>query len=208
MTSLKRKIIHQGLLFIDVYPELAQVFMRSPACGRDLCPISASRQTGEKNKNRMIKYMNLVKIVFFLFLTPALTSCFLIREASSNIVYGNSKSKKNYLAINTFTNSRCGCTDIYAQKFDNGKLTYAFYYGCTSFAKPEKVVNIYDDKMKLTSTDRFELVESTDYDTAFDSLDLFVLQKMDSFRLNQKVYLEEYKMCKRQYQGLRRLTFK
>jgi hypothetical protein len=147
--------------------------------------------------------MNLVKTLLLFFLTSTLTGCFLIKEASTDVVYRNSKSRKDYLTINTFTHSHCGCTDIYAQKFAKGKLTYALYYGCTPFTKPEKIINTYDDEMKLTRTDRFELIDSTSYDIAFDSLDLFVLRKIDSVRENQNVLLEEYKLCKRKYQGLR-----
>ena len=72
-----------------------------------------------------------------------------------------------------------------------------------NFTRPEKIINTYDNEMKLIRTDRFDLVDTTIYDIAFDSLDLVVLQEMESFRVIQKVFLDECKLCKKNYRGLR-----
>ncbi len=106
------------------------------------------------------------------------------------------------MIVKTFTHSHCGCTDIYAQKFDNGNLTYEFYYGCTPFFVSQKIVYKYDSNNNLIETNKFKLTDTKPYDINFDSLDLFVLQKIDSFRLKQNPTLQEYKLCKKDYKGL------
>lgn len=131
-----------------------------------------------------------------------LTGCFLYKETRSQSIYRNSKSKRNYLTVNTFTHSHCGCTDIYAKKFENGNLTYAFYYGCTPFYQAQKIIYIYDNNNKLTESKKYSLVDTAYYDTNFDSLDLFVIKIIDSFRLKQNPVLPEYKLCQKSYKGL------
>jgi hypothetical protein len=133
--------------------------------------------------------------------TTLITSCFFYKETSTNIVYKSTTSKRNYLAIKTFTHSHCGCTDIYAQRFDNGNLAYEFYYGCTPFFTSQKIVYKYGSDNNIIGIKKFKPVETDKYDIDFDSLDLVVLQKIDSFRVNQNAGLPEYKLCKKDYKG-------
>jgi len=149
-----------------------------------------------------MKFDKYIFQTLFISVTFLLTSCFLYKETSTNSIYKSSKSKRNYLSVNTFTHSHCGCTDIYAQKFDNGKLTYEFYYGCTPFFSAQKIVYTYDNNNNLIATNKFKLVDTTSYEVNFDSLDLIVLQKIDSFRIKQSPSLPEYKLCKKNYKGL------
>jgi hypothetical protein len=81
-------------------------------------------------------------------------------------------------------------------------LTYEFYYGCTPFFSAQKIVYTYDDNNNLIATNKFKLVDTTSYDTDFDSLDLIVLQKIDSFRISHNPSLPEYKLCRKEYKGL------
>lgn len=137
--------------------------------------------------------LNLIMIV--------LNGCLLYKETSTNSIYRSSNSKKDYLTINVFSQSHCGCTDVYAQNFSNGKLTYEFYYGCTPFFSPKKVVYTYENN-NLIATTTYKVIDSTNFDTRFDSLDLFVLKKIDSFRTKQNPTLPEYKLCSKNYMGL------
>lgn len=143
-----------------------------------------------------------LSLILFILATAFLTSCFLYKETTTKSIYRNSNSKKNYLTVKTFTHSHCGCTDIYAQKFDNGKLTYEFYYGSTPFFQAQKILYTYSSNGELIATNKFRLVDTTFYNNKFDSLDLFVLKKIDSFRVQQNPGLPEYKLCKKEYKGL------
>ena len=147
----------------------------------------------------------------FFFLTTiilsslALSSCFLLKDTITSSIYRSSKSKRNYLTVNTFIHSHCGCTDMFAQKFDKGKLTYELYYGCTPFFAARKIVYSYDNNNKLIATTKYKLVDTTVYEQPFDSLDMFVLHKIDSFRLHDNPSLPEYRICEKTYKGLTKI---
>lgn len=141
-------------------------------------------------------------LLFVVVLSLLQTSCILLKETSTEAVYRSSKSHKNYLIINKFSHSHCGCTDMFAKKYEHGELVYELYYGCTPFFSPEKIVYTYDKNDKLIATTNYKLVESANFDQSFDSLDLLVLQKMDSFRLAYKPALADYRLCKKSYTGL------
>jgi hypothetical protein len=81
------------------------------------------------------------------------SSCFV----RANTFYRSSNSKKDYLAVKVFVNSQCGCTDMFAQKYDREKLTYEFYYGCTHSFLPGKSFIKYDNDNNLVNTQNINL---------------------------------------------------
>jgi hypothetical protein len=136
-------------------------------------------------------------IIVLVFITVLLPSCF----TTVSTFYRSSRSKKTYWAIRRFSDSNCGCTDVFAQGYEKGKLTYEFYYGCTPFFTSEKIIYKYENK-KLVSTTKYRLTDSSHFDIAFDSLDLAVIQKIDSFTKRINPRLPEWKLCKKKYTGL------
>ena len=154
----------------------------------------------------MIFKMNLKNVILVLIPLCALLmgGCFLYKETSTTVVYSSSKSKKDRLEVSVFSQSHCGCTDMFARKYEKGNLVYELYYGCNLFS-PGKILYSYDESGHLIQTAKFKLTEDNNYATKLDSLDLFVLSKIDSFRTNQHPALPEYKLCKKNYQGFLRI---
>src|SRR6187455_1877823 len=58
----------------------------------------------------------------------ALTIAFLGGCDTTKNLYKSSSSKKNYFTIKAITLSHCGCTEIYAESFENGRKEFQIFY--------------------------------------------------------------------------------
>jgi hypothetical protein len=121
------------------------------------------------------------------------------------IVYKDSKSKSNYLAIKTITNDRCDFTDIYAEKYENGQKIYQFSYGCSQFTNAGKTTYKYDANGKVIRAIKYSFADSVNDTVSLDQTDLLVIYLIDSIRSKQIVDFPECKICTKTITALKLL---
>ena len=106
---------------------------------------------------------------------------------TTRTIYKSSTSKKDYLTINAVTLTHCGCTELYADNYKNGKLTFQVFYNDKIFRK-----TIFDNtnNSKPPQTRSLLATTSESFTTPFDSLDLKIFRAIDStkYRLQGFVY--------------------
>lgn len=94
-------------------------------------------------------------------------------------IYYNKTSNGNYLQIHKVVNKSCYCSDAIAERFVNHRLVYRFYYGCSIY-KTRKLLYSYCSQGAVFGPRLFDEVKE-DGTAVLDSLDKFVIHKIDSF---------------------------
>ena len=113
---------------------------------------------------------------------------------SSRTLYTSSDTKANSWKINAYTMSHCGCTQLFAEKYRNGKNEFQVMY-TDDFAR--KNIYRYNDKGMISDTTVF--VASTGaFQIPFDSLDHEIFRRMKGIiegngELAYKMKWTEYK---------------
>ena len=127
-------------------------------------------------------YMTLKKIflhLIFIGLTIfAISGC----DTSKNI-YKSSTSKKDYITINSVTLSHCGCTEIYAESFKNGKKEFQIFYN-DHLAR--KTFFTYSANSKTPTLTSLLATQNDNFTTPFDEADLKIFSVIDSSIANKQ----------------------
>ncbi len=117
---------------------------------------------------------------------------------STRILYRSTDSKNNYWTVNAYTMSHCGCTQLFIEKYRNGKNEFEIMY-TDDFARK----NIYDFNEKGVIVDTVTLIAKTDnFDIPFDSLDNEMFKKIKSI-VDKKEGLV-YEMKWTEYKGFKK----
>ena len=101
-----------------------------------------------------------------------ITSC----DTARNI-YKSSSSKNDYFTINALTLTHCGCTEIYAESFKNGKREFQIFYN-DNLAR--KTMFTYSLNSKTPATTSFLATPNDNFTTPFDDLDSKIFSIIDS----------------------------
>ena len=135
------------------------------------------------------------KQLYFHFIFIGLTILLIVGCDTTKTIYKSSTSKKDYLTIKAVNLTHCGCTELYAVHYKNGKLVFQIFYN-------DKVVRktIFDNTNNSKNPQTRSLLATTSesFTTPFDSLDLKIFRAIDStkYRLQGFVYplrLTQYK---------------
>jgi len=130
------------------------------------------------------------KKLLTLILLLALAGC-----DSTRTLYKSSDAKKDFWTVNAYTMSHCGCTQLFAEKYRNGKNEFQIMY-TDDFAR--KDIYSYSDKGLIADTTI--LVAGTDkFDIPFDSLDNEIFKRMKTIVDNKDGLVYEMKWT--EYKG-------
>jgi hypothetical protein len=148
--------------------------------------------------------------ILLIFIAIQIASCSLIFPTLRNArvtdtVYKKKESKRNYLVIKTISNSPCDYTDVYAEKYENGRRVYQFSYGCSRFTTPGKTIYEYDVNGNVIKTIKYSFADSGDDTESLDKRDLLVMYLIDSIRSKQVVDFPECKICSKTITALKLL---
>ena len=134
-----------------------------------------------------------LKSLVVLFVISLLASCDSTRQ-----IHFSSKSKTDYWKLNAFTMSHCGCTELFAEIYSNGKHTSQIWYTNT-FARK----NIFRLNDKGEIADTLVLIATLDDpEIAFDSLDNEILRTIRT-KIEQNDGIV-YKMNWKEYKGFKK----
>jgi hypothetical protein len=130
----------------------------------------------------------------------------ILRDQYTVPIYHEKKSRHGYIQIDKIVNSRCGCSDVIAQKYNNRKIVYRFYYGCALF-KTTKEVYTYCSRGELLVTEKYDGTADveTGSQTRLSPLDKFVLHKIDSFVKTETIDSSRYNLCKKEINGFKKM---
>lgn len=92
-------------------------------------------------------------------------------------IYKSSSSKKDYITINAVTLSHCGCTEIYAESFKNGKREFEIFYN-GNLAR--KTFYNYTTNSKSPTVTSLLATSNDNFTTQFDETDLKIFSLIDS----------------------------
>jgi hypothetical protein len=98
-------------------------------------------------------------------------------------IYKSSSSKKDYVTINAVTLTHCGCTEIYAESFKNGKREFQIFYN-DNLAR--KTIFTYSLNSKTPSTTSLLATQDDNFTTPFDNLDSKIFSIIDSAIANKQ----------------------
>jgi hypothetical protein len=98
-------------------------------------------------------------------------------------IYKNYSSKKDYVTINAVTLSHCGCTEIYAESFNNGKRVFQIFYN-DNIAR--KTIFNYSLNDKIPTTTSLLATPNDNFTTPFDNLDVKIFSIIDSAILKKQ----------------------
>jgi len=107
----------------------------------------------------------------------ALIATSLVGCDTTRNLYKSSTSKKDYLTINAVTLSHCGCTEIYAESFKNGKRDFQIFYN-DNLAR--KTIYTYNSDSKVPGTKYLLATPNDNFTTPFDELDTKIFSLIDS----------------------------
>jgi hypothetical protein len=102
---------------------------------------------------------------------------------STKNIYKSSTSKKDYVTINAVTLSHCGCTEIYAESFKNGKREFQIFYN-DNLAR--KTIFIYSKDSKTPTTTSLLATSNDIFTTPFDNIDSKIFSLIDSAIVNKQ----------------------
>ena len=127
------------------------------------------------------------KQLYFHFIFIGLTILLIVGCDTTKTIYKSSTSKKDYLTIKTVNLTHCGCTELYADNYKNGKLDFQVFYNDRIFRK-----TIFDNTKNSKTPQTRSLLATTgeNYTTPFDSLDLKIFNaiNLSKYRLQGFVY--------------------
>jgi hypothetical protein len=98
-------------------------------------------------------------------------------------IYKSSTSKKDYVTINAVTLSHCGCTEIYAENFKNGKRMFQIFYN-DNLAR--KTIFDYKASAKTPAMTSLLATSNDNFTTPFDDLDAKIFSLIDSAIVNKQ----------------------
>jgi hypothetical protein len=98
-------------------------------------------------------------------------------------IYKSSTSKKDYVTINAVTLTHCGCTEIYAESFKNGKREFQIFYN-DHLAR--KTIFTYSLNSKTPSRTSLLATPDDNFTTPFDNLDSKIFSIIDSAIANKQ----------------------
>lgn len=84
-------------------------------------------------------------------------------------IYKSSSSKSDYFTINAVTLTHCGCTEIYAESFKNGKREFQIFYN-DNLAR--KTIFTYSLNNKTPVTTSLLATPNNNFTTPFDETGL------------------------------------
>ena len=115
------------------------------------------------------------RLMFDRKIIPALSILFtLISCDSTRTLYSSADNKNNSWMVNAYTMSHCGCTELYVEKYTNGKNDFQIMYTDNIARK-----NIYSYNDKGVISDTTALIAGTDkVEIPFDSLDNEIFKKL------------------------------
>jgi hypothetical protein len=133
---------------------------------------------------------------YFHLIFIGLTLLFVAGFDTTKTIYKSSISKNDYLKINALELTHCGCTELYADHYKNGKLAFQVFYNDRVFRK-----TIFDNTNNSKSPQTRSLLATTgeNYTTPFDSLDLEIFRAIDSTKYRLKGFI--YPLRLTQYKG-------
>lgn len=111
-------------------------------------------------------------------------------------IYKSSSSKKDYVTINAVTLSHCGCTEIYAESFKNGKREFQIFYNDNLV---RKTFFSYNQNRKTPSLTTLLATPNDNFTTPFDETDLKIFTIIDSAIANKQGII--YPVRRTMYKG-------
>jgi hypothetical protein len=111
-------------------------------------------------------------------------------------IYKSSSSQKDYFTINAVTLSHCGCTQIYAESFKNGKKEFQIFYN-DNIAR--KTIFTYGSNSKTPETLSFLASTNDNFTTPFDQVDSRIFSIIDSVIVNKQGFV--YPIKRTVYKG-------
>ena len=100
------------------------------------------------------------------------------------------------MTINAVTLTHCGCTQLYANNYKNGKLASQVFYN-DNLAR--KTIFDYTNNSKTPSTYSLLATTNENFTTPFDSLDLKIFTAIDSAIIKKQGFV--YPLRWTQYRG-------
>lgn len=126
-------------------------------------------------------YMTIKTTIFHCFISLltliAISGC----DMTKNI-YKISSSKKDYVTINAVTLSHCGCTEIYAESFKDGRKEFQIFYN-DNLAR--KTFFIYNQNSKTPTLTSLLATSNDNFTIPFDEADLKIFTIIDSAIANK-----------------------
>jgi len=113
----------------------------------------------------------------------SLTLLFLVGCNTTRTIYKSSNSKKDYVTINAVTLSHCGCTEIYAESFKDGKREFQIFYN-DNLAR--KTIFKYSKDSKTPTTTSLLATSNDNFTTPFDNIDSKIFSLIDSAIVNKQ----------------------
>lgn len=98
-------------------------------------------------------------------------------------IYKSSSSKKDYVTIKAVTLSHCGCTEIYAESFKDGKKEFQIFYN-DNLAR--KTFFNYNQNSKTPTLTSLLATSNDNFTTPFDEADLKIFTIIDSAIANKQ----------------------
>ena len=92
-------------------------------------------------------------------------------------LYKSSSSKKNYFTVKAVTLSHCGCTEIYAESFENGRKEFQIFYN-DNLAR--KTIYHYNSKSKTPEVTYLLATPNDNFTIPFNELDSRIFTIIDS----------------------------
>jgi hypothetical protein len=136
------------------------------------------------------------KQLYFSLIIIGLTSFLFVGCDTTRNIYKSSTSKKDYLTINAVTLTHCGCTQLYADNYKNGKLVSQVFYN-DNLAR--KTIFDYTNNSKTPNTYSLLATTNENFTTPFDSLDLKIFTAIDSAIIKKQGFV--YPLRWTQYRG-------
>jgi len=122
----------------------------------------------------------------------------LISCDSTRTLYSSADNKKDSWRVNAYTMSHCGCTELYVEKYKNGKNDFQIMYTDNIARK-----NLYSYNDKGVISDTTVLIASTDKaEIPFDSLDNEIFKKLKTIADRREGFVYDIKWT--EYKGYNR----
>ena len=129
--------------------------------------------------------INLKKSFYELVVIGIIIFAFVSCNSTRNI-FKSSSSKKNFFIINAVTLSHCGCSEIYAESYKNGKKEFQIFYN-DNLAR--KTIYSYNSDSREVESKSLLATPNDNFSIPFDSLDFRIFTIIDSTILKGKVFV-------------------
>ena len=141
-----------------------------------------------------------LKIIITSLISLSLTSCVwvlsgLVKYEKTEVMYRDSKSKKDYLVIHKHTNGQCGCSSVSVLKYTSGHLVYSLSYACNPLDTPRKVIQSFDASGNLLLKQCYAGTNEKKYSVPLNEFDKRVNWLLDSISKIDTTGLQEYRLC-------------